>query len=97
MRSDPICKALGWERMHDGAYRIEDSDRRYPAARTPWTLDAKNRQKLASVPLEAIPLRLACGWSVDEDDDSLGFAYRTGFRRDVVVPYLSKRMELEEL
>jgi len=66
----------------------------------PWTLEPWDIQALDSIPLEDIPLRLASfrydgyhNYVVDTRWYGPGH-YTEGYWRTMVIPYLSKRLEM---
>lgn len=95
-KEDPVCAALGWVvpagedhySVPDPRGPVQVPGRKYKRERTPWTFWEPDRLVLSELPLDSIPLHLAVG-RVDAIN-----TVPNAFWMEVVVPYLSKRMEL---
>lgn len=90
-----MCASLGWAQNGAMCYHAPDSS---PGTDLlPWPVTLTELEILSAFPLDRIPLILAS--DPNSVPASLGIPDVWGeeWFRDVIVPYLSKRLELEDL
>ena len=91
-----IVAQLAWHLIGEDVHVTDSRGVKY----SPWEVRVKDLDHLDSMPLERIPLVLACGWDVSLLSGTYHMYNRamSGWDTlfvDVVVPYLSLRLELD--